>query len=571
MRTGNRARGDHTVAFFVSDAADDHDHAPRRPPTSATCCTSTPTGCRRFDAELRRGARLLPGGDRRALHGGAAARRRPGRAGPAATAQARALLDQYVNDRPYVASSFLSVAIAQRLRHGAGRAAARTGRSWPTRRSRSRRGSPSLPVRGRRGVPAAAVRAARLRGRGDAASRSTSAFPEWGDEPRTSPSRCAATCRLARPADAPLRADPGARRRQALLGRRRRDREAAARAARAGWPAHPERELIAAPLPEAPAPARARGARPAASPRRSRAPTRTPSERDGRGGGASSSRCSLNEQRLGAVVAALRAAGATRVLDLGCGEGKLLARAARRARSSSEIVGVDVSLARARDRRSAGCSSTGCRRGSASAIKLLHGSLIYRDRRLDGLRRRRRRRGHRAPRPAAAARRSSACVFEFARPGDRRPDDAEPRVQRAVRERCRPGSSATATTASSGRAPSSQAWADGVARALRLRGALPAGRARGRRASARRRRWRCSRDERSTLTIPELSLVVLDRPRPARASPRSRASTSCRPRSSRRTPAAGWSPTTRTTRRRPNDAFEVLHFIAGEAAGRWAG
>ena len=33
---------------------------------------------------------------------------------------------------------------------------------------------------------------------------------------------------------------------------------------------------------------------------------------------------SLHEQRLGAVAAVLRAAGARRVLDLGCGEGKLL-------------------------------------------------------------------------------------------------------------------------------------------------------------------------------------------------------------------------------------------------------
>src|SRR5262249_43637373 len=33
---------------------------------------------------------------------------------------------------------------------------------------------------------------------------------------------------------------------------------------------------------------------------------------------------SLNEQRLGAVVAALRASGARRVLDLGCGAGSLL-------------------------------------------------------------------------------------------------------------------------------------------------------------------------------------------------------------------------------------------------------
>src|SRR5438552_14760399 len=33
---------------------------------------------------------------------------------------------------------------------------------------------------------------------------------------------------------------------------------------------------------------------------------------------------SLNEQRLGAVVASLRASGGKRILDLGCGEGKLV-------------------------------------------------------------------------------------------------------------------------------------------------------------------------------------------------------------------------------------------------------
>jgi len=35
-------------------------------------------------------------------------------------------------------------------------------------------------------------------------------------------------------------------------------------------------------------------------------------------------RISLNEERLGAVVAALKACEARRVLDLGCGEGRLL-------------------------------------------------------------------------------------------------------------------------------------------------------------------------------------------------------------------------------------------------------
>jgi 3' terminal RNA ribose 2'-O-methyltransferase Hen1 len=90
---------------------------------------------------------------------------------------------------------------------------------------------------------------------------------------------------------------------------------------------------------------------------------------------------SLNEQRLGAVLAALRASGAKRVLDLGCGEGKLL-RELLKDRSFEEILGMDVSvqtleiaarrlkLDHANDRVS-------------NRIKLIHGSLMYRDKRLE--------------------------------------------------------------------------------------------------------------------------------------------------------------------------------------------
>src|SRR5207248_4454975 len=52
---------------------------------------------------------------------------------------------------------------------------------------------------------------------------------------------------------------------------------------------------------------------------------------------------SLNEQRLGAVVAVLRACGAKRVLDLGCGAGSLL-RELLRDKQFEEIVGMDVSI-----------------------------------------------------------------------------------------------------------------------------------------------------------------------------------------------------------------------------------
>jgi len=52
----------------------------------------------------------------------------------------------------------------------------------------------------------------------------------------------------------------------------------------------------------------------------------------------------LNEQRHGAVVAALRASGATRVLDLGCGSGRML-RALMDEPTFENIVGVDISYA----------------------------------------------------------------------------------------------------------------------------------------------------------------------------------------------------------------------------------
>ncbi|MDQ3438037.1 MAG: 3' terminal RNA ribose 2'-O-methyltransferase Hen1 [Actinomycetota bacterium] len=85
----------------------------------------------------------------------------------------------------------------------------------------------------------------------------------------------------------------------------------------------------------------------------------------------------LGEQRIGAVAAALKNSGARRVLDLGCGEGRLLG-ALLQERSFEEIVGVDVSvrsLKRARDRLPP---------MQQSRLKLFQGSLLYRDRRLAG-------------------------------------------------------------------------------------------------------------------------------------------------------------------------------------------
>jgi 3' terminal RNA ribose 2'-O-methyltransferase Hen1 len=90
----------------------------------------------------------------------------------------------------------------------------------------------------------------------------------------------------------------------------------------------------------------------------------------------------LWQQRMGAVVAVLRSAGAKRVLDLGCGEGKLL-RELLAEKTLTEIVGMDVSY------RSLEVASERLRLERMPAkqrerLKLLQGSLMYRDKRLEG-------------------------------------------------------------------------------------------------------------------------------------------------------------------------------------------
>lgn len=90
----------------------------------------------------------------------------------------------------------------------------------------------------------------------------------------------------------------------------------------------------------------------------------------------------LNEQRLNSVVAALRSVNAKRVLDLGCGEGKLL-RVLLDDRALEEIVGIDVShraLQIAHERLRVERLPARQR----ERIKLMHGSLMYRDQRLNG-------------------------------------------------------------------------------------------------------------------------------------------------------------------------------------------
>ncbi|MEU8526189.1 3' terminal RNA ribose 2'-O-methyltransferase Hen1 [Streptomyces sp. NPDC048629] len=90
----------------------------------------------------------------------------------------------------------------------------------------------------------------------------------------------------------------------------------------------------------------------------------------------------LAEQRRDAILAALRAADAGRVLDLGCGQGQLVQALLKDVRFT-EIVGLDVSA------RALGIAARRLRlermgERQAGRVKLMQGSLAYTDKRLTG-------------------------------------------------------------------------------------------------------------------------------------------------------------------------------------------
>lgn len=123
---------------------------------------------------------------------------------------------------------------------------------------------------------------------------------------------------------------------------------------------------------------------------------------------------SLHTQRLGAVLAALKASGAKKVLDLGCGEGRLLSLLLGE-RQFTDILGMDVSY-RALEIAQDKLKLDRLPPMQRERITLIHGSLIYRDKRLEDydaaavvevIE-------HLDPPRLAAFERS---VFEFARPG----------------------------------------------------------------------------------------------------------------------------------------------------------
>ena len=90
----------------------------------------------------------------------------------------------------------------------------------------------------------------------------------------------------------------------------------------------------------------------------------------------------LNEERIASVVSVLKSVGAKRVLDLGCGEGQLV-QALLKDPAFAHVTGVDVSV-RALETAARRMRLKDMHETLRVRVQLLHGSLVYRDARLAG-------------------------------------------------------------------------------------------------------------------------------------------------------------------------------------------
>ncbi len=296
-----------------------------------------------------------------------------GRHGPAGEG---GMLEQYVNDRPYVASSFLSVAIARVF------GTAITGRS----KERPMLADQQIPFEVRiaalacRGGESILKRLFEPLGYVVSVKRHIldENFPDWG-ESRYFTVDLQVTARLRDLLTQlyvliPVLDDDkhywiGDDEVEKLLRRG------------AGWlPSHPERELIANRyLKHQKHLARAALAR--LSEEDDLAPDDV-AQNNALEEEVIEERMSLNQQRLGSVIAVLKAHSAKRVLDLGCGEGRLL-RALLSEKAFEEIVGMDVSY-RALEIAAERLHLDRLPPGQKERIKLFQGALQYRDKRLKG-------------------------------------------------------------------------------------------------------------------------------------------------------------------------------------------
>ncbi len=295
------------------------------------------------------------------------------RRGPAGEGHA---LEQYVNDRPYVASSFLSVAIAQVF------GSALAGRS----KERQALAETPLPLQAALAVVPCRGGESFLRRLFEPLGYTVTTqhhplderFPEWGEGPYYTVQlqvHCPVHDLLTHLyVLMPVLDDDkhywvGDDEVEKLLRHG------------AGWLAgHPERALIARRyLKHQPRLARAALARLTEedNPDPDAAAATQASEE-----AALEERISLNEQRLDAVAAVLRQCGARRILDLGCGEGRFL-RKLLQDRSVGEVEGLDVSyraLEIARER----LHWDQLPPAQQQRVRLMQGSLMYRDKRLAG-------------------------------------------------------------------------------------------------------------------------------------------------------------------------------------------
>jgi 3' terminal RNA ribose 2'-O-methyltransferase Hen1 len=287
------------------------------------------------------------------------------------------LLAQYVNDRPYAASSFMSVAISQVFGSAlGGRCDARPGLAETALPLVAK--IDVLPVRGGEQV---LNRMFEPLGYEVEATRAPldERFPEWGESPYLAVTvRKTTTLRellthlyvLIPVFDNQKHYFVGDDELEKLLKKGE------------GWLAtHPEKEEIARRyLKFRPSLTRMALARLAEQDESAETDT------DGRPGddaeGALEKPLSLNEQRIGAVLAAIRASEAKRVLDLGCGEGKLL-RELLQDRRFERIVGMDVSV-QSLQRAVQRLGYDRLPSMQKERIELIHGSLMYRDKRLEG-------------------------------------------------------------------------------------------------------------------------------------------------------------------------------------------
>lgn len=281
---------------------------------------------------------------------------------------------QYVNDRPYVASSFLSVAIARVF----GSALKGTNKDRTELAQTALPFEAEIPVLPSRGGEAFLRRLFEPLGYTVDASRLPldQAFPEWGESPYYGV-KLSASCRLQDLLThlyvlLPVLDDD----KHYWVGQDELDKLIARGE---GWlSAHPEREQIVNRylkhqrrlVREALAQLIADEDPDPDAAEEERAHEEEVLERT----------ISLNEQRIGAVIAVLKDAGARRVIDLGCGEGRLL-HALLQDRDFDRVVGTDVSF-RSLEIAKERLNLERLPPKQRERIDLFQGALTYRDRRL---------------------------------------------------------------------------------------------------------------------------------------------------------------------------------------------